>query len=37
MLMFDKDANYAIQIYKAGRIKVASGDKNTATAEEVQS
>lgn len=34
LLVFDAQGNYAIQIYKADRIKVASGDKNIVTTEE---
>jgi Lipocalin-like domain len=34
MLIFDSKGNYAIQILKAVRPKVASGDKNTCTPEE---
>ena len=34
MLVFDSKGNYAIQILKAVRPKVASGDKNKATPEE---
>nr|WP_295870355.1 lipocalin-like domain-containing protein [uncultured Chitinophaga sp.] len=34
MLVFTKDGRYAIQILKAGRAKVLSGDKNKATTEE---
>ena len=34
MLVFDDRSNYAIQIYKAVRPKVASGDKNICTPEE---
>lgn len=34
LLMFDIKGNYAIQILKAVRSKIVSGDKNTTTAEE---
>ncbi|MGY3211944.1 lipocalin-like domain-containing protein [Mucilaginibacter sp. HD30] len=34
LLVFDDRSNYAIQIYKAVRPKVASGDKNICTPEE---
>ena len=34
LLMFDVRGNYAIQIYKALRPQVASGDKNKSTPEE---
>jgi hypothetical protein len=34
LLMFDTNGNYAIQILKAVRPKIASGDKNKFTAEE---
>ena len=34
MLIFDERSNYAIQIYKAARPKIASGDKNICTPEE---
>ena len=34
LLIFDADGNYALQIFKAVRIMVASGDKNKCTAEE---
>ena len=34
MLVFDERSNYAIQIYKALRPKIASGDKNVCTPEE---
>jgi hypothetical protein len=34
MLVFDQGLNYAIQIYKAVRPKIASGDKNVCTPEE---
>jgi hypothetical protein len=34
ILFFDEKGNYAIQIYKNERLKVASGDKNKATPEE---
>jgi hypothetical protein len=34
MLIFDKTGNYAIQILKAARDKIASGDKNKCTPEE---
>jgi hypothetical protein len=34
MLVFDERSNYAIQIYKAVRPKIASGDKNVCTPEE---
>jgi hypothetical protein len=34
MLMTDQMGNYALQIFKDVRPKVASGDKNTATPEE---
>jgi hypothetical protein len=34
MLVFDNRSNYAIQIYKAIRPKIASGDKNICTPEE---
>jgi hypothetical protein len=34
LLVFDEKGNYAIQILKAARPKVASGDKNKCTPEE---
>ena len=34
MLIFDERSNYAIQIYKAVRPKIVSGDKNICTPEE---
>lgn len=34
LLMFDADGNYALQIVKAVRMNVASGDKNKGTPEE---
>ena len=34
MLVLEKNGNYAIQILKANRPKVAAGDKNKATPEE---
>jgi hypothetical protein len=34
MLIFDERSNYAIQIYKAVRPKIVSGDKNVCTPEE---
>jgi hypothetical protein len=34
LLVFDAQSNYAIQIYKAVRPKIASGDKNISTPEE---
>jgi hypothetical protein len=34
LLILDKSGNYAIQILKASRPKVAAGDKNKATPEE---
>lgn len=34
LLIFDANGNYAVQIVKAERSKVASGDKNNCTAEE---
>ncbi|MFV8342029.1 lipocalin-like domain-containing protein [Flavobacterium sp. XS2P39] len=34
LLIFDANGNYAIQILKAVRSKIVSGDKNTCTAEE---
>jgi hypothetical protein len=34
MLVFDEKGNYAIQILRAGRPKIASGDKNKSTPEE---
>ncbi|MFH7015911.1 lipocalin-like domain-containing protein [Flavobacterium sp. FlaQc-47] len=34
ILFFDSKGNYAIQIYKNERQKIASGDKNNCTAEE---
>jgi hypothetical protein len=34
LLIFDAQGNYAIQIYKALRTQVASGDKNKSTPEE---
>ena len=34
MLIFDERLNYAIQIYKAVRPKIVSGDKNICTPEE---
>ena len=34
MLVFDEKGNYAIQILRAVRAKIVSGDKNTATPEE---
>lgn len=33
-LFFDEEGNYAIQIYKDKRAKIASGDKNKCTPEE---
>lgn len=36
ILVFDANGNYAIQILKAVRPKVASGDKNKGTVEEYQ-
>ena len=37
LLMFDREGNYAIQILKASRPKIASGDKNNCTPEEYAS
>jgi hypothetical protein len=34
ILFFDEKGNYAIQIYKNERLKIASGDKNKCTPEE---
>jgi len=34
MLIFDERSNYAVQIYKAVRPKIVSGDKNVCTPEE---
>lgn len=34
LLIFDANGNYAVQILKAERSKIASGDKNHCTAEE---
>jgi hypothetical protein len=34
LLIFDSNGNYAIQILKAVRSKIVSGDKNTSTAQE---
>lgn len=34
LLIFDANGNYTIQIYKASRPQIASGDKNKATPEE---
>lgn len=34
LLIFDGNGNYAIQILKTVRPKIASGDKNTSTAQE---
>ena len=34
LLVFDKSGNYAIQILKTSRPKIAAGDKNKATPEE---
>lgn len=34
ILFFDERGNYAIQIYKNERLKIASGDKNKCTPEE---
>jgi hypothetical protein len=34
ILIFDQQSNYAIQIYKNVRPKIASGDKNVCTPEE---
>lgn len=33
-LFFDEEGNYAVQIYKDKRAKIASGDKNKCTPEE---
>ena len=34
LLIFDATGTYALQIYKAARLTVASGDKNNCTAQE---
>jgi len=34
ILFFDDKGNYSIQIYKNGRLKIISGDKNKCTPEE---